>query len=112
MKTITISEESYEAIKDQLLETETVDISDMQDFVGKKLYIRTVTYHCTGKVEKIVGNMAELSTGAWIADSGRFMGAIKNGELDEVEPVGQMWVNLGSVIDIFPWNHELPTTQS
>ena len=34
-----------------------------------------------------------------------------DGELDEVEPVGTMWVNLSSVVDFFPWKHTLPETQ-
>jgi hypothetical protein len=112
MKTINISEETYEAIKDQLTTSEQVEISDMQDFVGKKLFIRTVTFHLVGKVEKIVGNLMELSNASWVADSGRFMNAIKDGTLDEVEPVGQMWVNTSSVIDISNWNHDLPNKQS
>ena len=39
------------------------------------------------------------------------MNAIKDGILDEVEPVGQMWVNSQSIVDIFPWKHSLPTKQ-
>ena len=111
MKTINISEETYEKIKDQLSEGESIDVSSMQDFIGEKFFIRTVTYHCTGRVKSIVGNMFELETGAWIADSGRFMDAIKEGNLEEVEPVGQMWVSIGSIVDMFPWRHDLPTEQ-
>lgn len=111
MKTINISEETYNQIKDQLTADELVDISSLDDLVGQKLFIRTVTYHCTGKVVKRMGAFIELEDGAWIADSGRFSNAIKNGELDEVEPVGTMWVNLSSVVDFFPWKHGLPKTQ-
>ena len=63
--------------------------------IGKKLFIRTVTYHLTGKVEKVMGNFLQLSTAAWVADSGRFMQAIENGELKEVEPIKSIvWVKL------------------
>ena len=110
-KTITVSDETYKTIKDQLTEEESLDISDLQDFVGKKLFIRTVTYHLTGKVEKIVGNFLVLSKAAWIADCGRFQEAIKDGTLDEVEPAGEAFVNLQSITDMFPWKHELPTSQ-
>jgi len=110
-RTIEISNETYEKIKDQLSEEELVDINELDDFIGKKLFIRTVTYHLTGEVVKRVGNFIQLKKAAWIADSGRFMQAIKNGELNEVEPVGEAWVNLNSVTDMFPWKHPLPDTQ-
>lgn len=108
-KTLEISEETYELIKDQLPADELTDVSTLDDLVGKKFYIRTVTYHCTGEVTKRIGAFIEMKNAAWIADSGRFSDAIKKGELDEVEPVGTMWVNLNSVVDMFPWKHKLPT---
>lgn len=110
-KTIEISDESYEKIKDQLLADELVDISTLDDLVGQKLFIRTVTYHMTGKVVKRMGAFIQLEDAAWIADSGRFSTALKTGELSEVEPVGTTWVNLSSVVDFFPWKHKLPNTQ-
>ena len=98
-KTIEISDESYEKIKDQLLADELVDISTLDDLVGQKLFIRTVTYHMTGEVVKRMGAFIQLKDAAWIADSGRFNEAIKNGTLSEVEPVGTAWINLSSVVD-------------
>jgi len=109
-KIIEISDESYEKIKDQLLADELVDISTLDNLVGQKLFIRTVTYHMTGKVVKRMGAFIQLEQAAWIADSGRFSTAIKTGELNEVEPVGTAWINLSSVVDFFPWKHELPKT--
>lgn len=110
-KTIEVSDETYERIKDQLTGDEMTDISDLDDFIGKKLFIRTVTYHLTGEVVKRIRNFIQLKKAAWIADSGRFMDAIKNGELNEVEPVGEAWVNLNSITDMFPWKHKLPEEQ-
>lgn len=110
-KTLEISDETYEKIKEQLNADELIDVSTLDDLVGKKFYIRTVTYHCTGKVVKRMGAFIQLETAAWIADSGRFSDAIKGGTLSEVEPVGTMWVNLSSVVDFFPWKHKLPTEQ-
>lgn len=110
-KTIEISDESYEKIKDQLLADELVDISTLDDLVGQKLFIRTVTYHMTGKVIKRMGAFVQLEDASWIADSGRFSDALKTGKLNEVEPVGTMWVNLSSVVDFFPWKHRLPLEQ-
>lgn len=110
MKTITISEETYDSIKQQLTADELVDISTLDDLVGQKLFIRTVTYHMTGEVVKRMGAFIQLKDAAWIADSGRFNEAIKNGTLSEVEPVGTAWINLSSVVDFFPWKHKLPTS--
>lgn len=111
-KTITVSDDTFELIKNQLKTEEKVDITDLDDFIGKKLFIRTVTYHLVGKVVKRIGNMFELEDASWVADSGRFMNAIKEGKLDEVEPVGQAFVNMNSVVDMFPWVHDLPSKQS
>jgi hypothetical protein len=86
----------------------STDITALSDFVGHKLFIRTVTYHFVGKVKAVTGNLMELSEASWVADSGRFHQAIKNGTLDEVEPVGRCWVNINAVTDMFPWEHPLP----
>ena len=79
---------------------------------GSSYYIRTVTYHNVGKV---VGETTDgfllLKEASWVADSGRFMQAIKNGILEEVEPVGEMMIAKSSIVDVFPWKHQLPTEQ-
>ena len=111
MPTISVSEETYEKIKDQLKVDEAIDLDDLDDLVGKKWFFRTVTYHLVGKVEKRMGNFLVLKDASWVADSGRFMNAIKEGKLNEVEPVGQALVNLSSVTDAFPWRHKLPDKQ-
>lgn len=110
-RTLEISDDTYEKIKQQLTADELIDISSLDDLVGQKLFIRTVTYHMTGKVVKRMGAFIQLETAAWIADSGRFSDALKTGKLNEVEPVGTMWVNLSSVVDFFPWKHKLPEEQ-
>ncbi len=110
-KTLTISDETFELIKNQLKEDEKFDLSGLEDMVGKCFYFRTVTYHLTGRVTKLVGNFLLLEDAAWIADSGRFMNAIKNGELSEVEPVGSAMINVQTVTDMFPWKHKLPMEQ-
>ena len=78
---------------------------------GKSYFFRTVTYHLVGKVKTIKDNFVHLTDAAWIADSGRFMNAIKEGKLNEVEPVGDAFLNLDSVTDAFPWVHPLPKEQ-
>jgi len=109
MKTLTISNEVWEKIKDTVNEdSSSYQIDSLSDFIGKKLFIRTVTYHLTGEVDKIVGKLFHLKTASWVADSGKFSEAIKNGTLSEVEYVGEAWVNIDTIVDIFPWNHKLP----
>jgi len=111
MKTINVSDETYELIKDQLDDDESIDISSIDELVGKKLFLRTVTYHILGKVEKIMGTILYLSDASWVADSGRFSNAIKSGELDEVELLGNWFVNLSTVTDFGIWKHKLPKDQ-
>src|SRR3990167_3528606 len=109
-KTLEISDETYERIKDQLNDRD-FEVDSLDDLVGKKFFIRTVTYHLVGEVTGRVGNFLSLRGASWIADSGRFMGAIKDGTLSEVEPVGDAFVNLYTVVDFFPWTHKLPKDQ-
>lgn len=111
-RTIEISEETFNKIKEQLGETDYKEIQSLQDMVGEKFFFRTVTYHMTGRVKKIIGSIVELENAAWIADSGRFMNAIKEGKLNEVEPVGRAYLNINTVVDFFPWKHKLPEQQA
>jgi len=111
MRTIEVSDETYGKIKDQL-GAEDNEINSYEDMIGKKYFFRTVTYHLVGKVVKQVGDFLELKDASWVPSSGRFMNAIKNGEVEEVEPVGIAFVNIrNATTDFFPWNHSLPTQQ-
>jgi len=110
-RTIEISDETFAKIKDQLGGDSYKEIHSLKDMVGEKFFFRTVTYHLTGRVKKVIGNILELENAAWVADSGRFMQAIKNGELKEVEPVGRAYINIQAVTDFFPWTHRLPDKQ-
>ena len=82
--------------------------SDVPFIVGKSYFIRTVTYHILGRVEKIAGNFLVLADASWVADSGRFSKAIKDGELNEVEFCGDAIVSMTAICDGFPWVHKLP----
>lgn len=90
---------------------DTPNTPDTPFEVGKKYFIRTVTYHQVGLLAAIKGNFLVLENASYIADSGRFMQAIRKGELDEVEPVGVFFVNLNAIADAFPIEWELPTEQ-
>lgn len=110
-KTIEVSDETYELIKDQLGQDEVIEVDSLDDFIGKKLFIRTVTYHMVGEVVKRVGKFFQLKGASWVADSGRFMNAIKDGTLEEVEPVGIAFLNTDTIVDMFEWKHKLPKDQ-
>ena len=110
-KTVEISDEIFEKLKEQLLADGGKEIVSYEDMVGEKFFFRTVTYHMVGEVKKMVGRFAQLKNASWIADSGRFMNAIKDGTLSEVEPVGDAFINLDTVVDFFPWRHKLPSEQ-
>lgn len=108
--TIKINEVEY-VRKDATSSSTCAGIESIEDFVGKAFFFRTVTYHLTGRVVRVIGNLLVLEDAAWIADSGRFMQAINAGTLSEVEPVGDAIINLSTVTDMFPWKHPLPVTQ-
>lgn len=111
-KILEISDETYEKIREQLAEGEDIDVNKLEDFVGQKLFIRTVTYHLIGQVTKVVAGFFELEGAAWVADSGRFMNALRDGTLDEVEPTTvKTWVSVSSITDMFEWKHKIPTEQ-
>ena len=95
----------------ELVQAKLDELKFKKNLVGKKYFFRMVTYHQVGYVEAVYGNIAVLSNASWVADSGRFSDAIKEGKLEEVEPVGDSFVNLDTATDFFPWNHELPTEQ-
>ena len=112
MKTLEISEETYEKIKDQLATDDgQLNIESYQDFVGQKLFLRTVTYHIVGRVTKVVGDLVFFEEASWVADSGRFTDAMRDGILKEVEYLGYWFMNIGALVDGGKWKHELPKEQ-
>ena len=81
------------------------------DLIGKNVFIRTVTYHYTGKIERIIGDFVELSKAAWIADSGRFTQAVETGDFDEVEIYkNPIRINTTGIVD-FTEISKLPESQ-
>ncbi|MCP3681780.1 MAG: hypothetical protein GY861_03730 [bacterium] len=111
MRTLNISEETYNKIKDQIKESEIKDVDQWSDLLGAKMFFRTVTYHFTGRVKKIVGSFWELEDAAWQAYEPRLNDFLKKGTVNEVEPIGRMWINIESCTDFMPYEHSLPTEQ-
>ena len=77
--------------------------------IGQNYFVRTVTYHYTGKLETVTDKEIVLSGAAWIADSGRWAEALRTGKLSEVEPYpDKVIVNRSAIVDSSLWLHELP----
>ena len=102
MKTVQVTDDLYNEIKDRL------PTSSMVEFIGKKLFIRTVTYHLIGEVVAFVDGFLQLESASCVFDSGDFKTALGKGLLTNAEFIGTVWVNTASITDMFPWNHGLP----
>lgn len=92
-----------------------LDDSEFPFVIGEKVFIRTVTFHYTGRISAIkrAGEcyFLVLEDAAWIALSARFSSCIETGALEEVEPVtSPVRVNTSAIVDVFCWNHPLPRT--
>lgn len=81
--------------------------------VGKAYFIRTVTMYYIGKLVAVYPQELVLEQAVWVADTGRFHQAMKDGTLSEVEPfgTGRVVIGRGSLIDASVWAHSIPTTQ-
>ena len=82
--------------------------------IGKAYLIRTVTHIDVGIVEAVGDKEIVLSGASWIADTGRYHDAIKNGveSLSEVEPyINNVIVGRGALVDATLWTHDLPKEQ-
>lgn len=69
--------------------------------IGKNYLIRTVTMIDTGKLVAVFPTELVLESASWIADTGRFTGALQSCTFLEVElfPEGKLIIGRGAVID-------------
>ena len=82
--------------------------------IGESYFIRSVTYHYTGRVAAVTDQGIVLEEAAWIADSGRFTPALEKGSFYEVEPYPsdvQVHINMGAIVDASQWKLPLPLEQ-
>ena len=82
--------------------------------IGQNYFIRTVTHHYTGKLIRVTAKELVLENAAWIADDGRFMNALRDGTLNEIEPFPdnqEVIIGRGAIIDAVKWSHKLPREQ-
>ena len=70
--------------------------------IGKIYLIRTVTHIQTGRLVAVTPKEFVLEDAAWIADTGRFSGALASADFSEVEPFPKgrrVIVGRGALID-------------
>lgn len=84
--------------------------------IGKNYFIQTVTMYYVGKLTAVeaigIHVFLKLKKASWIADTGRFHTALKNGNFEEVEPyVNDVCVSVGAIVSYTPWHFELPKEQ-
>lgn len=77
--------------------------------VGASVLIRTVTHYYTGRVVLLTRDEVVLSDAAWVADTGRYHVALRDGTLVEVEPYPEpVSIARGAIVDVAAWSHPLP----
>jgi len=81
--------------------------------VGDAVFIRTATYHYTGRIVALSDTFITLNNAAWISDSGRYHVAFVSGfdSNAEIEPYPSnlhVHIAIGAIVDIAEWPHELP----
>ena len=59
-RTIEISDETFEKIKDQLAEEEVIEVENMDSLVGKKWAFQCARYIYFGKVKQVNNTFIEL----------------------------------------------------
>ena len=80
--------------------------------IGKSYLFRTVTHIEVGRVKSVCGDFVTLTDASWIPDTGRYHECLANGKFSEVEPYPDTTtINMASLINFAPWNHELPKEQ-
>ena len=78
--------------------------------IGEKYLIRTVTMIQLGLVKKITGRSIVLEQACWVADTGKFSTALRDGTLSEVEMFNSdVIVSFGAIVDATIWVNDLPT---
>ena len=71
-KTITVSEETYNKIKDQLLVSEQKEIANMDDLIGETYCFQCARYIYHGEVEKVNSDFITLKNAGVVFDTGAY----------------------------------------
>lgn len=103
IETLMINDVEY-VRKDSIIPTQD-ESKTFPYIVGKLYFIRTVTFYYVGRLIAITPMELVLDQCSWVADTGRFSDALKNGVVNENEPFpdGNVIIGRGAVIDAHPW---------
>lgn len=69
-KTIEISDETFDRIKDQLTDEEVEEVNNLEDLVGKKYAFQCARYIYFGKVKTISATYIELTDASVVYETG------------------------------------------
>ena len=97
--------------KDSLKNQKIIELNGEESVweIGLNYLIRTVTMIQLGKLIKVTDKELVLSEACWVADTGRFSEALKEGSLKEVEMFRRnVIVSRGGIIDATEWLADLP----
>lgn len=84
-------------------------MSEIDAYVGKNVFVRTVTFYYTGHLASADDAFLRLEQAAWIAETGYWSETLAKGTLNEVEPYpNEVLVARGSIVDVCEWKHNLP----
>lgn len=87
-----------------------------KSYVGKNVYIQTITLYFTGRLTAVDAGFFEIEEAAWIAQTGRVANALVEGpeSMGEVEPYPAslpVRVSIAATVVFFEWRHDLPREQ-
>ena len=72
MKTLKISDSTYDKIKDQLLEEEAKEINNLEDLVGETYLFQCVRFIYHGKVKSVNSDYIELEKAGVVFETGDY----------------------------------------
>jgi hypothetical protein len=80
--------------------------------IGEKYFLRTVTFHYTGRLTKVFDKELVFEDVAWIADDGNFSQSFTK-DYEEVDPFpdGEVIVGRGALLDMAIIKKDLPRTR-
>ena len=103
-------------IENQLKDMEKEEPKNHFFNIGENYLIRTVTFTYVGNLISVGDKELLMGDASWVADTGRFSDMLKNGiesqDNAEIEPCHvDIFIGRGAIVDMIPYNHELPTKQ-
>lgn len=103
---------SIKDIKELILNNNQQSCNEHPFKIGENYFIRTVTFHYTGKLVKVFPTELVFIDVAWIADDGRFADSFEK-EYNEIEPFpdGEVIIGRGSILDVSIIKKQLPRKQ-